>query len=90
MGLLQTKKYDLAAANLEVDSEVMPENWWVWYNLACAYALKGDKKRAIDALGKAVQKGFANAPELERNNQLDAIRDEPGFKKIVEDLKQKR
>lgn len=88
--LLQTKKYDLAAANLALDSEVMPDNWRLLYNLTCAYSLKGDKRRAIETLSKAVQKGFANADELERNDQLDAIRAEAGFKKIVEGLKQKR
>lgn len=88
--LIQTRKYDLAASNLATDAEVMPDNWRVWYNLACAYSLKGDKRRAISALNTSVQKGFTNAAELERNSQLDAIREEAGFKKIVEALKQKQ
>ena len=90
MTLLQTKRYDLAAANLALDSELMPDNWRLLYNLACAYSLKGDKRRAIETLSKAVQRGFANLTELERNDQLDSIREEAGFKKIVEGLKQKR
>lgn len=90
MTLLRMKRYDLAAANLAIDAEVMPDNPRVQYNLACAYALKGDKRRAIESLNKAVQKGFANAAELERNEQLDSIRGEDGFKKIVEALKQKK
>ena len=90
MMLIQAKKYDLAVSSLTTDSEVMPDNWRVLYNLACAYSLKGDKRRALDALAKSVQKGFSNAAELERNTQLDAIREEPAFKKILEDLKQKR
>jgi len=68
----------------------MPDNWRVLYGLACAYSLKGDRRRAIEALEKAVQKGFANAGELERNAQLDPIRDDPAFKSIVERLKQKK
>ena len=40
-------------------------------------------------MGKAVQKGFANAEMLARDNQLDAIREEAGFKKIVEGMRQK-
>lgn len=90
MMLIQAKKYDIAASTLAVDSESMPDNWRLLYNLACAYSLNGEKRRAIEALAKAVQKGFANAAELERNGQLDPIREEPGFKKIVEGLKQKR
>lgn len=88
--LIQTKKYDIAVSNLAVDAELMPDNWRLQYNLACAYSMKGDKRRAIETLNKAVQKGFANAAELERNDQLDSIREEAGFKKIVEALRQKR
>jgi predicted esterase len=88
--LIQTKKYDLAASNLAIDSELMPDNSRLLYNLACAYALKGDKRRAIETLNKAVKKGFANAAELDRNAQLDAIREDAGFKRIVEELKQKQ
>ena len=89
MLLIQTKKYNLAAANLAIDAEVMPDSPRVWYYLACAYSLNGDKRRALDALTRAVQKGFSNVEELERNPQLDAIRGEAGFKKIMESLKQK-
>ena len=90
MMLIQAKKYDLAASSLVTDTELMPDNWRVLYGLACAYSLKGDRRRAIEALEKAVQKGFANAGELERNAQLDPIRDDPAFKSIVERLKQKK
>jgi predicted esterase len=89
MLLIQTKKYDLAVANLVLDAAVLSDNPGVWYYLACAYSLNGDKRRALDALGKAVQKGFSNVQELERNPQLDAIREEAGFKKIVENVRQK-
>jgi poly(3-hydroxybutyrate) depolymerase len=87
MILIQTKKYDLAAANLAIDAEALPDNWRVSYNLACAYALGGDKRRAIEALNNAVRKGFSNTTELETNHQLDSIRNETGFKRIVEGLK---
>lgn len=85
--LMGTKQYDFAVSNLAIDAELMPDNWRLLYNLACAYALKGDKRRAIETLNKAVKKGFTNAAELERNDQLDAIREEDGFKKLVEGLK---
>jgi predicted esterase len=87
MTLIQTKNHDAAVANLTVDSDLMPDNWRILYNLACAYCLKGDKRRAIETLAKAVQKGFANVELLERDRQLDAIREEAGFKKIAEGLK---
>ena len=87
--LLRSKRYDLAAANLAIDSELMPDNWRVHYNLACAYAMAGEKKKSIEALKKAVGAGFSNAAELEANKDLDPLRDERGFKDIVEQLKTK-
>jgi len=87
MILIQTKKYDLAVANLATDAEIMPDNSRVFYNLACAYALGGDRRHAIEALNNAVRKGFSSATELENNRQLDSLRTEPGFKKIIEGLK---
>jgi predicted esterase len=86
MILIRTMKYDLAVANLATDTEIMPDNWRVWYNLACAYALNGDKRHAIEALNNSIRKGFVNASEIENNHQLDSIRNEAGFKKIVEEL----
>ena len=88
--LIQAKKYDLAISTLTTDSLLMPDNWRILYNLTCAYSLKGDKRRAIESLAKAVQKGFTNLRELERNEQLDPIREEPRFKKILEEVTQKR
>lgn len=87
MLLMQTKRYDLAAANLAIDAEAMPDNWRLSYNLACAYALGGDKRRAIEALNNAVRRGLSNVDDLENNRQLDSIRGEAGFKKILEGLK---
>jgi hypothetical protein len=88
--LLFAKKFDLAAASLGTDAEVMPDNWRIWYSLASAYALGGNKRRAIDTLSKAVEKGFGNRAALEADSQFDSIRDEPAFKKILEAMKQKQ
>jgi dienelactone hydrolase len=87
--LMRSKKYDLAATDLAVEAELQPENPRVLYTLARASALKGDKRRALDALNRAVQKGFTNIAELERNHDLDSIREEEQFKKIVESLRGK-
>ncbi|HSO75393.1 MAG TPA: hypothetical protein VLU47_11205, partial [Blastocatellia bacterium] len=90
MALLDRKDYELASANLALDAEIMPDNWRVLYYLACAYSLKGDKKKAIDALRKSVQKGFSNTGLLESDKSLDAIREEAFFKRVVEELKAKK
>jgi tetratricopeptide (TPR) repeat protein len=87
MLLLQTRKYELAAQNLEVEAEIRPDNSRLFYQLACAHSQAGNKKKAIDALKKAVQKGFKNIEELKSSPALDQIRQEAGFQKIVEGIK---
>ncbi|HET9531549.1 MAG TPA: hypothetical protein VFQ92_14420 [Blastocatellia bacterium] len=85
--LIHAKQYEQAAASLRVAAEVRPDNWRVFYNLACAYALDGEKRKAIEALKKAVEKGLRDRAELDRNPQLDSIRQEPEYRKLIDDLK---
>jgi dienelactone hydrolase len=89
MAYLHTKDYEGAAASLGVAAEARPDNWRVHYELACAYALGKQKKKAIEALKKAVEKGLSDGVEIERNPRLDPIRQEAEYRKLVEGLKRK-
>ncbi|MHC4980219.1 MAG: DJ-1/PfpI family protein [Planctomycetota bacterium] len=55
-----------------------------YYNLACAYAMLGEKDKALDALGKAIAAGFADRQWMEQDSELDGIRADPRFKAIVD------
>jgi dienelactone hydrolase len=87
--LMFAKSYGAAAANLEIAALVRPESAGIFFTLGRAYALNGDKKKALEALKMAIEKGFANAAELESNEAFNALRNEVEFKKIVEELKKK-
>jgi predicted esterase len=88
--LTQRKQYAAAAEDLALVALIAPDNPRVHYNLACAYALNRDRSRALDALRRAVEKGFKDAAAIERNNELDVLRDDPAYKQIVEGLKNSR
>lgn len=87
--LIDNKQYDRAAAALAIDAEVMPDNSGVLYLLASVYSLKGDRKKSIDTLKKAVENGFSNVKELESDSAFDSIRTDSAFTNIVETLKKK-
>ncbi|HYP27041.1 MAG TPA: hypothetical protein VE262_10020 [Blastocatellia bacterium] len=74
---------ELMVVNLEVASEITPYPY-VFYELACAYSLKGDRKKAIETLKKSLDKGFKDIARIESDERLDAIRQDPEYRKLIE------
>jgi len=60
----------------------------IYYN-ACDYALLGDKKGCLKALQKAVDRGYFNYPAMLRESNLDSMRDDSEFQKVLEKAKEK-
>jgi len=89
-GLQMARNYALAAANLQIAAEVRPESRGIFYNLACDYSRLKDKTRAIAALKKAVENGYADLHSLETDPDLEPIRGEPEFQRILGDLRNKK
>lgn len=85
-----SKKYDLAISHLSVESEIQPDNPRLFYNLACAYSLGGDKKKALETLKKAVQKGYSNIAELNASEALAPLRQEESFQKIIDQIREQQ
>lgn len=56
-----------------------------YYNMACLYALRGDKDTAFGYLDKAVESGFRSYHRIARDEELESLRNDPRF----EDLKKK-
>lgn len=63
--------------------EAKQENPDIFYNLACAYSRRGDKKAALANLKLAVKLGFALPEQMSADTDLTAIHDDPEFKKLV-------
>ncbi|HEY3226378.1 MAG TPA: HEAT repeat domain-containing protein [Planctomycetota bacterium] len=53
------------------------------YNIACLHAGAGRKAEAVAALGRAVEAGFRDFDWITRDRDLDPIREEEGYKKIL-------
>lgn len=86
--LNRRKQYEQAAENLLIIAIIAPDNPRVHYNLACAYALNRDKARALEALQHAIEKGFKDVALIESDKDLDALRADAEFKRMVDTLKQ--
>ncbi|HYA98321.1 MAG TPA: protein kinase [Methylomirabilota bacterium] len=65
--------------------ELRPDDANIHYNAACCYGLMGDKLNALATLKKATDLGYSNWDWISRDTDLTCLRDEPGFKSLVEE-----
>jgi hypothetical protein len=88
LGLSQANVKDPAAgASLEKAVQLGATTPVDLYNVACGYALIGQKEKALDFLGRAVSAGFDDRRLLETDTDLASIRDTDGFQQILGKLK---
>ena len=57
------------------------------YDAACMYSLMGNKKKALEYLKKSFEDGFYKFNHINRDKDLDNIRNEQEFKDLVEKYK---
>jgi len=55
------------------------------YNAACGYALAGQKEEAMDWLELSVKSGYADFDHLRKDTDLDGLRNEKRYKKLLTD-----
>ena len=61
----------------------------ILYGIACLYSLIGKLEEAVYYLSKSVDAGFAHRQYLEKDGDLDAIRNHPRYTELIEDLKRR-
>jgi tetratricopeptide (TPR) repeat protein len=77
------KRYDEALKIHEKAAEFANVKPVATYNIACVHALKGDKDKAFEYLGKAIDAGFSQPEQLSGDTDMDSLRDDPRWKDIV-------
>jgi tetratricopeptide (TPR) repeat protein len=88
ISLLQTKKnYPESIKRFKLATEINPDRSGAFFYLASAYAANGDKKKALEFLSKAVEKGFSDAAMIAATKAFDFIRNDPEYQQIMGRLK---
>jgi len=88
ISLLQTEKnYSESIKRFKLATEVNPDRSGAFFYLAWAYAASGDKKKSLQFLSKAVEKGFSDSAMITTNKAFDAIRNDPEYQQIIARLK---
>ena len=90
LDFLQTRKlYAKAVRTFTLATEVYPDRAGAFFYLAWAQASNGDKKRTLQALKSAVEKGFSDLSAISENKAFDGIRDEAQYRQIIQALQSK-
>lgn len=81
--LARLREFDRAifALNQAID-HLQYRNGSAMYNLACTYALKGDRAAALDWLEKSVNAGYDDPNNIQNDSDIATLRNEPRFKQI--------
>ncbi|MBI2901090.1 MAG: tetratricopeptide repeat protein [Planctomycetes bacterium] len=53
------------------------------YNLACCYALSGEKDRALDWMEIMVDHGYSDWDHMKKDTDFDALRSDPRYKRLM-------
>lgn len=83
-------QHDRAIFALSIAAEIVPDSAEVWYELAASHARKGAKKRALENLRKAVEKGWADLPRLEEEEAFASLRQDKGYRELVAEIGKKK
>jgi RNase P/RNase MRP subunit p29 len=83
MGFLKEKKYEDALKEFAKILREIPDDSNALYNSACAYSLLDDKAKAVEFLEKSVKAGFLDFDHIEKDPDLDNIREDAGYKAII-------
>lgn len=82
-GLMELGRKDEAEEWIEHAVSVAPDDPGVQYNVACFYARLGQPDRALDGLERALEVGFTQKEWIEKDPDLDDLRDHPRYKEIL-------
>ncbi|MGB9235648.1 MAG: hypothetical protein WCC04_14655 [Terriglobales bacterium] len=88
--LERAKHLDKADFYFSLMSAVTPNEPWPKLLLAETAAAKGDKKRANKDLRDAIKSGLKNPDTIDKDANLQSLRNDPEFQRIVAELKARR
>lgn len=82
----EAKKYREAMQCAEQILELAPDDHRTMYNLGCLHALRGEETQAFEWLSRAIDKGFRERSQLERDSDLNSLRDDPRWNDLMRHL----
>ncbi|MBZ5719584.1 MAG: hypothetical protein LAO03_04305 [Acidobacteriia bacterium] len=80
-------RFERAEFYFRLMADVQTDEPWPSLLLAETHAAMGNRKQAIKDLREAIKRGLKNPDAIEQDGNLEALRPDPDFRKIVEELR---
>jgi tetratricopeptide (TPR) repeat protein len=84
---LQARDFDTAFAAYQHTLQLGYRVGTSSYNMACGYALRGDRNAAFEWLNKARTAGFELSNYIDSDDDLEALHDDPRWEPLRDDVK---
>jgi tetratricopeptide (TPR) repeat protein len=84
---LEQKRAAQALVCLDIAAQAAPNNAYILYDLARALALNNQKKKALQILERAAEKGFNNSYQLEGDRAFVGLRDDSGYRRTLAEMR---
>ncbi len=81
--LIDARNYPSALVSLKICEWIRPKATGVLFDSSRAYAGRGDKKKALEYLGKAVEAGFKDIAVIEATPEFERLRKEKQYAEIL-------
>src|SRR5215472_4122023 len=80
---LSRNEYVEAARSFALAGEIEPDRSGIFYYLAQAYALKGDRRHAIESLRRAIDNHFTDVEAITSNHAFDSLHADPQYQELL-------
>lgn len=89
VALCRTGQADEGLRWAEQALSIDPEDAGIRYNVACLYAVEGLSDQAFDCLTSAIQRGFGKREWVDRDPDLDSLREDDRFAALMREMDQR-
>ncbi len=81
------RKFDAALLDFDLCSRIRPQNPMPAYEAARTHAARGDRKKAVSELKRAIALGFTDVSRLGEDPEWEKLRDRPELKAVLDELR---